>query len=80
MRLNPEQRTRMIAQAALKVAKGPTGLTGVTHGAVAKRCPILTSASTVKRYFGTQALLQLACVELEPEFRGVAIEIGIITE
>lgn len=78
-RLNATKRRRMIAQAALKVAQGSTGLIGVTHDTVAIECPVVTSASTVRHYFSTVGDLQLECVTLDPTLRDVAISLGIIT-
>lgn len=79
-RLNPTNRRRMIAQAALKVAQGSQGLIGVTHDTVAFECPVATSASTVRHYFSTVGDLQLECLALDPSLRAVAISLGVITK
>lgn len=67
----------MIAQAALKIAR-EKGLNAVTHGAVSKRCPIITSASTVRHYFATQSDLQNVCLVLDDKLVPAAIELGIV--
>lgn len=77
-RLNAETRRRMIAQAALKVAGDPCGLAGVNHGSVSKRCPVSTSASTVRHYFQTQKDLQLECLALDENLREEAVSLGLI--
>lgn len=76
-RLDPEQRKRMIVQAAIKIAK-ERGLQHVNHSAVAKRCPLQTSTSTVRHYFTTQIDLQTACVIIDDSLTDAAKELGVI--
>lgn len=78
VRLSAENRRRMIAQAALKVAKDPCGLAGVNHSAVAKRCPVQTSTHTVRHYFALQAELQLECLALDETLRQQAVDLGLV--
>lgn len=76
-RLDPEQRKRMISQAALKIAT-EKGLLHVNHSAVAKRCPIQTSPALVRYYFTTQIELQKACITLDDDLTSSAKELGIV--
>ncbi len=46
----------VILQAAERIAR-ERGMWAVTHGAVAKRCTVPTSKSTVKYYYGTKGAL-----------------------
>lgn len=52
-KLTNEQRRAVIVAAALRVARD-AGIWAVTHGTVAKRCVVPTSAATVRYYFATK--------------------------
>lgn len=75
-RLQPDQRRTVIITAAVREAKDK-GLVNVTHGSVAKRCTLQTSAHTVRHYFETQTQLWLAIIEAEPEFKSQGEEFGL---
>lgn len=53
VKLTEDGRREVILTAAYRLAMD-TGLWAVTHGGVAQRCVVPTSASTVKHYFPTK--------------------------
>jgi DNA-binding transcriptional regulator YbjK len=53
VKLSNDGRKEVILTAAYRLAMD-TGLWAVTHGGVAARCVVPTSASTVKHYFPTK--------------------------
>jgi DNA-binding transcriptional regulator YbjK len=53
VKLSEDGRREVIMTAAYRLAMD-TGLWAVTHGGVAARCTVPTSASTVKHYFPTK--------------------------
>lgn len=61
-RLSTRQRRAMILAAAIAQARGIGGLKSITFESVAERCPIRTSAHTVRRYFVTEPGVMLAVV------------------
>jgi DNA-binding transcriptional regulator YbjK len=61
-KLTNEQRRAVIITAALRIA-ADTGLWGVAHSTVAKRCVVPTSQPTVKHYFPTKMDLWRVVVE-----------------
>lgn len=76
MRLQPANRRAVIISAAVAIARDH-GLRNVTHGAVAKRCVIDTSAKTVRHYFKTQVELWQAVLTEVPEMLGEGRELGV---
>lgn len=78
MRLKPDQRESVILTAAIRVARD-SGLMGVNHGSVAKRCSLPTSEKTVRHYFNDRDALWRAVVMACPgEFDAAAGEVGLV--
>lgn len=63
-KLTPDQRRNIILQAAVRIGRAD-GITGITHGNVAKRCSVPTSKETVKYYFPVKADLWDAAIEAD---------------
>ena len=62
--MTPEQRRDVIVTAAVRIAReSENGVHAVSHGAVAKRCSIPTTARTVRHYFRDRAALWAATEE-----------------
>lgn len=76
MRMTPHQRRTVIMVAATRLAR-EGGLPAVTHGDVAKRCSVPTSAKTVRHYFGDRSSLWRAVIVVNPELAHLAAEVGL---
>ena len=80
IRLNQDQRTRIIVNSAVRVAM-KAGLASVTLESVASECLTKTSVGTVRRYFKTISELQLAVVDrhsTSDKLKTEARELGLI--
>lgn len=78
-RMRPDHRVRMIINNAVLVACD-VGLANITYDNVAKRCPVATSASTVRHYFPTCSELQEAALAAYPNFHEQAVAMGLIAK
>lgn len=76
MRLEPQQRRTVIITAAVRVARDGQ-LSDVTHGAVAKRCTVKTSAATVRHYFPDRSQLWRAVIDADERFALQGKELGL---
>ena len=76
-RMNAANRKRMIRVNAAVLA-GEIGLANITFENVADRCPVETSASTVRHYFRYLHDLQTECVDFNPDLREQAVQLGIV--
>lgn len=54
------------------------GLAELTFENVAEKCPVRTSASTVRRYFRLIGDLRLAAVDADVKLRPQAVAMGLI--
>lgn len=63
-KLTEEQRRAVIMTAAMRIVDD-SGLWAVSHGTVAKRCTVPTSAATVRRLYPTKDDMWRACIEAD---------------
>ena len=75
VRLDEEKRRGIIVTAARRIAT-ESGFGAVTHGAVAKRCVVHTSQSSVRHYYKTKDELWRAAIGDDPVMLEAAREAG----